>query len=528
MPTLFCLRSPDVFRRRKGARASARASAVSAACAVPHAQGRVQGRVQARVEGHVAGRVAAGRVAGRARVGSLVALLLLCAVIAGGAWWWQQRSQVQSVDTGSSAPARQARSAAGGRSAAQPVSVGDVRREDLRVRVNAIGSMSARATAVVRARVTGELTALKFAEGQEVKAGALLATIDPRSYASALGQAQGTLARDEALLANARIDLKRYQGLQQQNSIASQQVDTQAALVRQLEGTVAAGRAARDAASLQLSYTRITAPISGRLGLRQADRGNVVAPGDASGIVSITQVRPIDAVFSVPEALLPRISPRLAQGAALPVELWDREMRQRLAVGKVSAVDNAIDPATGSIRIKAAFDNQDSALFPNQFVNVVLELNALKDALTVPATALQNGHVYRVLADGSVAYTPIKVGTRDGNRVSVEGALEPGAQVVTDGLDRLRDGARVNVIAPAAAGAATASTAARAPRFDASTLTPEQREKLASMTPEERRAFIAARRAQKAATPVPAPAPAPAAPASTASSGSPASPAAKP
>lgn len=406
---------------------------------------------------------------------------------------------------------------------AQPVSVGEVRREDVRVRVSAIGSMSARATAVVRARVTGELTALKFEEGQEVKAGAWLATIDPRSYESALGQVQGTLARDEALLANARIDLSRYRDLQQKNSIASQLVDTQAALVRQQEGTVAAGRAGRDAAKLQLSYTRITAPIAGRLGLRQADRGNVVSPGDTTGIVTITQVRPIDAVFSVPEGLLPQIAPRLAKGTALPVELWDREMRQRLATGQVSALDNAIDAATGSIRIKAAFANQDGSLFPNQFVNVVLELDTLKNALTVPTTAVQNNHVYLVQQDGTVAYTPATVGTRDGDRVSVEAALEPGAQVVTDGLDRLRDGAKVNVIVPSAAGAL--ATPARARRFDPSTLTPEQREKLAKMSPEERRAFIAARRTQKETRP--AEPPATASPASaTSSAGAPAAPAA--
>ena len=439
---------------------------------------------------------------GRVSTGGWVALLLMCAAVVGAGWWWQHRSAADGENAASAQAARGSRSAsggAGGRNAAQPVSVGEVRRGDIRVRVNAIGSMSARATAVVRARVTGELTALKFKEGQEVKAGELLATIDPRSYESALGQVQGTLARDEALLANARIDLTRYQGLQQKNSIASQQVDTQAALVRQLEGTVAAGRAARDAAKLQLSYTRITAPISGRLGLRQADRGNVVSPGDANGIVTITQVRPIDAVFSVPEGLLSQITPRLAKGAALPVELWDREMRQRLGTGRVSAVDNAIDAATGSIRIKAAFDNKDGVLFPNQFVNVVLELDILKNVLTMPATALQNGHVYLVQQDGTVAYTAVRAGTRDGERLSVEGALEPGSQVVTDGLDRLRDGAKVNVIAPAVAGDAAAPAQTR--RFDPSTLPPEEREKLAKMTPEERRAFFAASKAQKATEP---------------------------
>ncbi|MBW7833079.1 MAG: MdtA/MuxA family multidrug efflux RND transporter periplasmic adaptor subunit [Simplicispira suum] len=439
---------------------------------------------------------------GRARGLLLLGLCVLAAALAGG-WWWNKQRSSDGATTGSQA-SQSGRGGRGGRfagAATQPVSVGEVRREDLRVRVSAIGSMSARATAVVRARVSGELTALHFKEGDEVKAGALLAQIDPRSYEAALGQVQGTLARDEALLANARMDLARYRELQQQNSIAGQQVDTQAAQVRQLEGTVAAGRAARDAARLQLSYTRITAPIAGRLGLRQADRGNVITPGDANGIVSITQTRPIDAVFSVPESLLPQITPRMAAGVPLPVELWDREMRRRLATGRVSALDNTIDTATGSIRIKAAFANEDGALFPNQFVNVVLQLDTLAGVLTVPSTAVQNGHVYVVQPDGSVAYTTVRTGVKDGERVSVEGELPVGAQVVTDGLDRLRDGAKVMVIAPPAPqGAPSSAPVAQARRFDPSTLPPELREKLAKMSPEERRAFIAARRAKAAAS----------------------------
>lgn len=447
------------------------------------------------------------RMRGRMRWGLLLGLLLLVALVVGGGWWWQQRSGDQSAEA--SRPAGRGGRFAG--AAVQPVSVGQVRRENLRVRVSAIGTMNARATAAVRAKVAGELTELHFKEGDDVQAGALLARIDPRSYQATLGQAEGSLKRDEALLANARIDLKRYQELQQQNSIASQQVDTQAALVRQMEGTVAASRAARDAAQLQLSYTRITAPISGRLGLRQADRGNVVAPGDAAGIVTITQVRPIDAVFSVPEALLPQITPRLAAKAPLPVELWDREMRRRLATGAVSALDNAIDSSTGSIRVKAAFPNQDGALFPNQFVNVTLELDTLENTLTVPATALQNGHVYLVKDDGTVVWTTVRVGPQDGGRVSVQGELPVGAQVVTDGLDRLRDGAKVKVIE-----ATAAAPVARARRFDPATLPAAEREKFAKMSPEERRAFVAARRAKAAADAPAAGASAPRTPASTA------------
>ena len=428
--------------------------------------------------------------------------LVLLAAAAAGAWWWKQQAPAAASAGAARAPGRFS-----GAGAAQPVSVGVVQRQDLRVMVSAIGTMSARATAVVRAKASGELLSIKFKEGDEVKAGQLLAEIDPRSYQATLTQAQGNLQRDQAQLKNAQLDLQRYQDLLAKDSIAAQQVDTQKALVRQLEGTVAADQAQVDAAKLQLSYTRITAPISGRLGLRQADVGNVVGPSDAAGIVTITQVRPIDAVFSVPEGLLPQITPRLASKTPLPVELWDREMRQRLGSGVVSALDNAIDTATGSIRIKAAFPNENGALFPNQFVNVKLELDTLKDTLTVPATALQNGHVYLVKDDGTVAWTVVRAGPQDGDRLSVKADLPVGAKVVTDGLDRLRDGAKVNVIAPVAPGAAPV---AKARRFDPSTLPPEVREKLAKMSPEERRAFIAARRAKAAASSPAEPAAAPA------------------
>jgi multidrug efflux system membrane fusion protein len=384
--------------------------------------------------------------------------------------------------------------------------VGVVRRQDVRVQVNAIGTMSARATAVVRAKVSGELTSLRFKEGEEVKAGQLLAEIDPRSYQASLSQVQGNLARDQALLKNAQLDLKRYQDLLAKDSIASQQVDTQAAQVRQLEGTVAADQAQVDAARLQLSYTRITAPIAGRLGLRQADRGNVVGPSDANGIVTINLVRPIDAVFSVPEAHLAQINQRLGEGAELPVELWDREQKRRLGRGKVGALDNAIDATTGTIKVKATFSNDDGTLFPNQFVNVRLQVNLLQDALTVPGTAIQNNYVYLVQPDGTVTQRRIRVGVADGDRVAVEGDLKDGDQVVVDGIDRLREGAKVAVIDSGAAAradeAAQDSGARRAAMMR--NLTPEERDKLAKMTQEERRAFFRSKRNQPGAAAGPA------------------------
>ncbi len=433
-------------------------------------------------------------------------LLILAAVAAGGGWWWQQR-QAGALGAASTTASPAAAPASGGRSPGrfsaggqvQPVSVGVVRRQDMRVMVHAIGTMSARATAVVRAKVGGELTALHFKEGQQVKAGQLLAQIDPRSYQAALGQVQGTLQRDQALLRNAQLDWQRYKELLAQDSIATQQVDTQAALVRQLEGTVAAGQAQLDAARLQLGYTRITAPISGRLGLRQADRGNMVGPADTNGIVTINLVQPIDAAFAVPEAHLVSIQQRLAEGAELPVELWDREQKRRLARGRLSALDNAIDPNTGTIKVKASFANDDGVLFPNQFVNVRLQLNRLPNALTVPGTAVQNNAVYLVQPDGTVTQRRIRVGVTDGDRVSVEGDLQDGDQVVTDGIDRLREGAKVAVIdAKAAARADEAAQDAGARRAALlGSLTQAERDKLATMAPDERRAFLRARRAQQ-------------------------------
>ncbi len=424
-------------------------------------------------------------------------LVALALAVAGGAWWWTQRQ-----GGGEPAVARGPGGPRMGTTAgpqAQPVSVGVVDRRDMRVLVNAIGTLNARATAVVRAKVAGELQKLHFKEGDEVRAGQLLAQIDPRSYQATLSQAQGTLQRDQALLRNAQLDLQRYEALKAQDSIASQQVDTQAALVRQYQGTVAADQAQVDMAQLQLGYTRITAPISGRLGLRQADLGNVVNPSDANGIVTITQIKPIDAVFSVPEAHVDAIARRLAGGRALPVELWDREQKNLLAQGRLNALDNAIDATTGTVKAKAAFDNAEGRLFPNQFVNVRLQLDLLEQALTVPGAAVQNNYVYLVQGDGTVTQRRLAVGVADGDRVSVRGELQPGDQVVTDGIDRLREGAKVTVIAADKVQKVdqAVSDAAGRPR-GARNLPPEVRARLATMAPEERRAYLEKLRAERA------------------------------
>lgn len=307
------------------------------------------------------------------------------------------------------------------------------------------------ATAIVHVQVSGVLQGIHFKEGQQVKAGQLLAQIDPRSFQAALNQAEGALARDKAQLDGARVDLQRYRDLLAKDAIPRQQLDTQAALVAQLEGTVKLDQAAVDTARLQLSYTRVTAPIDGRVGLKQLDLGNVAQPTDANGIVSITQTRPIALVFAVPAIHVPLITKRLRANETIPVEAWDRGGKTQLAFGRVASVDNAIDPTTDTIKIKAVFPNADDALFPNQAVSVVLQLDTLTDALAVPQAAVLRGsqgfYVYAVKPDATVTVRVVKPGPVDGRWMAVEGALEPGDKVVIDGVDRLREGAKVEVIA---------------------------------------------------------------------------------
>ncbi len=376
-------------------------------------------------------------------------MLLLLGAGAGGAYWWTQRGDSNSAGTDPAAAPITGRRPGGNRT--QPVSVQAVRQQDVRVVVPAIGTITALNTATVRARVDGELRRLHFQEGQQVQAGQLLAELDPRALEVALAQAQGQLARDAAQLRNAELDLARYKDLLAKDSVARQQVDTQEALVRQLQGTVQADQASVDGAKLQLSYTRITAPIGGRLGLRQVDLGNVVRASDANGLVTVTQTRPISVVFAVPEVHLGAIRRKLAAGQPLTVEAWDREQRNRLARGQVKTTDNAIDTATGTLRLKAQFANSDDALFPNQFVNIRLQLDTVAQALVVPAAAIQRGSVgtfvYVVKEDSTVTLRRVTPGAVDGDWVSVEGDLAPGDRVVTDGADRLREGAKVEVIA---------------------------------------------------------------------------------
>ena len=318
--------------------------------------------------------------------------------------------------------------------------------------VNAIGSLTASNTAVVRAQVSGVLQSIQFQEGQQVKAGQILAQIDPRAFAATAAQAEGALARDTAQLENAKVDLARYKDLIAKDAAPKQQFDTQQALVRQLEGTVKVDQGALASAQLQLSYTKVVAPISGRVGLKQADLGNVVQPSDANGLVSIAQTRPIALVFSVPASQVPLLQARLAAKQALVVQAWDKGGSKQLATGRVSTIDNAIDASTDNIKVKAVFPNTDDALFPNQSVGVRLQLDVLKDALTVPQAAVLRGaqgfYVYVAESDNTVSTRVIKPGVVDGDWMAVEGAVQAGEKIVVDGVDRLRNGAKVEVITP--------------------------------------------------------------------------------
>lgn len=424
---------------------------------------------------------------GKAARWVLIALVLIGGGAAG--WWWQHRG----VDATAQQPQSAGRRAGNGQ-ATQPVSVMPVGRRDVHVVVQAIGAFAASNTAVVHAQVSGVLQSLLFQEGQQVKAGQTLAQIDPRAFQASLSQAEGTFARDKAQLDNARVDLTRYQELFAKDALAKQQLDTQAALVRQLEGTVKSDQAAVDTARLQMTYTRVLAPIPGRVGLKQIDIGNVVQPGDANGIVSITQTRPIALVFAVPSAVLPKITAALRNNQALPVQALDRGSKTPLAEGLVATIDNAIDATTDTIRIKALFPNADDSLFPNQAVSVALQVDTLHDTLAVPPAAVLRGtkgaYVYVVNADNTVATRVVKPGTTEGNWMAVEGDLKPGERVVIDGVDRLRDGAKVEVITPDAkqSSGGGAGEAERGHRLDK--LPPEVAAKVQAMSPQDRRAWF--------------------------------------
>ncbi|CAB3896377.1 Multidrug resistance protein MdtA [Achromobacter animicus] len=331
-----------------------------------------------------------------------------------------------------------------------PVRIATAAQQDIDIFLRSLGTVTAYNTVTVRSRVSGELVDVAFQEGQQVKAGDLLAQVDPRAFQVALDQARGTQMQNLAQLENARRDLQRYQALFKQDSIARQQVDTQAALVRQYEGTVKSDQANVDNAKLQLDYARITAPISGRLGLRQVDRGNLVSSADTNGLVVITQTQPISVVFTLPETQLPEVRAELAAGKTLTVDAYDRADTRRIATGTLETLDNQIDVATGTLKLKARFDNADDALFPNQFVNVRLHVLTRKDVTAIPTAAVQQGSagafVFLVQDDNTIAVRQVKLGAINSGMVAVNEGLKPGDRVVTEGTDRLRAGAKVEIL----------------------------------------------------------------------------------
>ena len=333
-----------------------------------------------------------------------------------------------------------------------PVVAEPARQGDLPVTLEGIGSVTPLASVTVRSRVDGQLMQVHFDEGQMVQAGDLLAEIDPRPFQVQLEQAQGQLARDDALLANANVDLTRYKKLVAEDSIPHQQLDTQAALVRQYQGVVQADQAQVDNAQLQLTYSRITAPISGRLGLRLVDAGNMVHATDTGGLVVITQISPIAVVFTIPEDSLQPVLAKVRGGGELPVEAYDRANRRLLANGTLLTVDNAVDPTTGTVRLKAQFPNTDDALFPNQFVNARLQLDVQRGVTLVPTAAVQRGvegpFVYIVKPDRTAEVRPVTLGENDGDETAIAQGVRPGELVVVDGAETLRAGRAVSLRTP--------------------------------------------------------------------------------
>jgi multidrug efflux system membrane fusion protein len=385
------------------------------------------------------------------RGGWFWALLVLLVAVA--AWYFFWKRPAQAVNGAAGAASAPAGTSAGpsrrfsGVNGVLPVGVAVAKTTDIDVYLNGLGAVTPLATTVVQPRVGGILVKLNFTEGQMVKEGQLLAEIDPRPYQVAVLQAQGQLDRDTALLNGARVDLKRYRLLVAQDSIQTQQLDTQTALVKQYEGTVLMDQGNLDNAKLNLAYSKITAPISGRIGLRTVDLGNVIQATGTTGIATITQLEPITVVFSLPEDQIPAVMKKLRAGATLTAEAWSRDQKTKLAAGKLLTMDNQVDPSTGTVKLKAQFDNADHMLFPQQFVNVRMLLDVVRGATAIPQAAIQlsstGQFVYVVKQDNTVTVRKVTTGPTQGDLTAITSGLAPGETVVVDGLDKLREGAKV-------------------------------------------------------------------------------------
>lgn len=379
----------------------------------------------------------------------VLALLVIAAVLI-----WRHffaATPVEPLPSARQAAGKQASNGGRRKMPMSPVQAATAMQQTVPRYLSGLGTASAANTVTVTSRVDGQLMAIHFTEGQQVKAGDLLAEIDPRPFQVQLTQAEGQLAKDQATLANARQDLARYQQLVKTNLISRQELDAQRALVRQTEGAIKADQGAVDSAKLQITYSRITAPIDGRVGLKQVDVGNYITSGSSTPLVVITQTRPIDVVFTLPEGNIADLL-KAQKAGAVAVEAWDRTNSQQLATGSLLSLDNQIDTATGTIKLKARFNNQDDALFPNQFVNARLKVDTLHNAVVIPTAALQmdneGNFVWTLGDDNTVSKHRITTGVQDSSQVVVTAGLSAGDRVVTDGIDRLTDGIQVEVLTP--------------------------------------------------------------------------------
>jgi membrane fusion protein, multidrug efflux system len=344
-----------------------------------------------------------------------------------------------------------------------PVVVATVRKGDMNVNLTGLGTVVPLSTVTVHSRVDGQIMRIAFTEGQMVRQGDLLVEIDPRPFQVQLMQAEGQLAKDQAALKNARMDQERYISLVKQGILAQQQLDAQVSTVVQAEGAIKSDEAQVESAKLNLVYSRITAPLSGRVGLRLVDLGNMVHATDTNGLLVIAPVQPINAVFTIPADAIQKVLAQDKKLGHLKVEAWDRDMTTRLAVGTLEAIDNQVDVNTGTVRLKALFSNEDLALFPNQFVNARLLVDTLHDAIIVPSAAVQRSpqatFVYVVKADSTVELRTVDVLTTDGDLSCIKQGLAPGEKVVVDGLDKLRPGSKVAPADAESQGGATGSKA---------------------------------------------------------------------
>ncbi len=379
----------------------------------------------------------------------IIVVVVAVLLAAGGYWLAHNASENGQGQQGQRGGARGGRGGPGGGAAGPPMPVGvaQVANGDINITLNALGTITPLRSVTITAQVAGNLLKVNFKEGQMVKEGDALAQIDPRPYQAQLTQYEGALARDEALLANSKIDLERYTTLFAEDSIAKQQLDSQKSLVHQYEGTVKSDQGQIDNAKVNIGYTNITAPVTGRVGLRQVDPGNNVSVGSA--IVVITQLKPIDVLFTIPEDNLPPVLKKMHAGDKLQADAYDRAGTTKLATGALASLDNQVDTSTGTVKAKAEFVNDDESLFPNQFVNIRLLLDVLRNAIVIPTSALERGSaglfVYVVQPDHTVQVRNIKTGPTEGEKVAVTDGLKVGETVVTSGADRLREGSKVEL-----------------------------------------------------------------------------------